>query len=146
MDLNKENIRKWVDALRSGKYTQTTGRLADKVGFCCLGVACEVAADNGVAISKTNLDDSNMTVEYDGSAGELPDKVCEWLGFSDEGDHEYSPSHYSDPPLPTKEHGNYSAVTWNDEAKASFAQIADLIEANYLADPPSGLSAAEEEK
>lgn len=38
---------KWVEALRSGKYKQGTGRLlrAGRDGYkhCCLGVLCEVA-------------------------------------------------------------------------------------------------------
>ena len=37
-------LRKWVKALRSGKYAQTRGRLR-RIGaeeFCCLGVLCEV--------------------------------------------------------------------------------------------------------
>jgi len=34
--------RKWVDALRSGKYRQTQGHLRDYKGFCCLGVLCDV--------------------------------------------------------------------------------------------------------
>lgn len=33
---------KLVAALRSGKYTQTKGRLRDNKGYCCLGVACDV--------------------------------------------------------------------------------------------------------
>lgn len=35
---------KWLEALRSGEYSQTTGRLYDSNvgGYCCLGVACEI--------------------------------------------------------------------------------------------------------
>jgi hypothetical protein len=50
---NKPAIRRWVDALRSGEFEQTQGQLG-KVGqdgvkrYCCLGVACEVAAQEGV--------------------------------------------------------------------------------------------------
>ena len=32
----------WVKALRSGKYKQTTTKLRDTFGFCCLGVACDL--------------------------------------------------------------------------------------------------------
>ena len=38
----RENIRKWVKALRSGKYQQARGVLYDGDGYCCLGVACAV--------------------------------------------------------------------------------------------------------
>ncbi len=40
--MNKELKDKWVAALRSGKYSQTTGRLRSEEGFCCLGVLCDV--------------------------------------------------------------------------------------------------------
>lgn len=33
---------KWVKALRSGKYEQTTGSLNNSSGYCCLGVACRI--------------------------------------------------------------------------------------------------------
>lgn len=32
----------WIAALRSGKYKQAQGRLKTDVGFCCLGVACDM--------------------------------------------------------------------------------------------------------
>lgn len=56
-NLSKENvklIRKWVRALRSGKYKQGRGALrpvADQ--FCCLGVLCDVVAPNGWQPSAT---------------------------------------------------------------------------------------------
>lgn len=35
------NIKKrWVQALRSGKYNQTREELVNQDGFCCLGVLC----------------------------------------------------------------------------------------------------------
>lgn len=47
--MKKELKQKWIDALRSGKYTQTFGALkrveeyeGNPVGDCCLGVLCEV--------------------------------------------------------------------------------------------------------
>lgn len=33
---------KWVEALRSGKYSQTMRQLKDDTGFCCLGVLCDI--------------------------------------------------------------------------------------------------------
>lgn len=40
--ININEFYKWIEALRSGKYKQTTGKLQDGVGYCCLGVACKV--------------------------------------------------------------------------------------------------------
>jgi len=34
---------KWVEALRSGEYKQTTEVFQRDGGFCCLGVLCDVA-------------------------------------------------------------------------------------------------------
>lgn len=34
--------KKWVEALRSGKYKQGSGYLRSGDRFCCLGVACDV--------------------------------------------------------------------------------------------------------
>lgn len=45
--LNKTFKKKWLAALRSGKYKQTNGTLKKslpnkKVGYCCIGVACKI--------------------------------------------------------------------------------------------------------
>lgn len=44
---NKPLIREWVEALRSGKYLQGRKSLRTGDKFCCLGVACDVAAKEG---------------------------------------------------------------------------------------------------
>ena len=62
--------KKWVKALRSGKYKQTTSRLKDKTGYCCLGVACELAVKAGV-IKK-----------FEPGNSFLPVQVRNWLGLS----------------------------------------------------------------
>ena len=38
--LERNFKRRWVAALRSGKYKQTISHLYDGGGFCCLGVMC----------------------------------------------------------------------------------------------------------
>ena len=42
MKYNKKDIRKWIKALRSGKYKQGKASLQSAEGFCCLGVACDI--------------------------------------------------------------------------------------------------------
>jgi len=44
MKVSKKNIRRWANALRSGKYKQTKWKLQTSEGFCCLGVACRLFA------------------------------------------------------------------------------------------------------
>lgn len=49
--MNKENVKTWVNALRSGEYEQTTEHLCEvddidgTTGYCCLGVACDLFVD-----------------------------------------------------------------------------------------------------
>ena len=38
----RDHLRRWVEALRSGEYKQGTGRLRSGDEYCCLGVACDV--------------------------------------------------------------------------------------------------------
>lgn len=38
----KVDMKIWVEALRSGKYTQSREALQNDKGFCCLGVACDL--------------------------------------------------------------------------------------------------------
>lgn len=40
--MKKEIKEKWIDALRSGEYTQTQGSLRKENGYCCLGVLCDL--------------------------------------------------------------------------------------------------------
>ncbi len=42
--MDAEIKRKWVEALRSGKYAQTKSHLRDHTGYCCLGVLCDIVA------------------------------------------------------------------------------------------------------
>lgn len=96
-----ENARKWVKALRSGKYKQGKECLRNGERFCCLGVACELAKDSGV-IKK-----------YFGTDQFMPEKVREWLGLiSDSGECAC---------------GTESLATANDNG-ITFFEIADLIE------------------
>lgn len=40
--MNVEIKDRWIKALRSGKYLQTSGKLMDQNGFCYLGVLCDL--------------------------------------------------------------------------------------------------------
>lgn len=69
--MNKKQLRKWIDALYSGKYKQDTFVLQSDIGYCCLGVACEVL------IPKTKLKIENGLM-----AGYLPNEqpnAPKWL-------------------------------------------------------------------
>lgn len=47
--------RRWVEALRSGKYEQGKSNLFKNDKFCCLGVACVVAGIETITIKNWSL-------------------------------------------------------------------------------------------
>lgn len=119
-----DNAKKWVAALRSGKYSQTKSylhALEDNevdvpAGYCCLGVACDLYQDE-VGNLETTIEDEGW-VRYNASGAHLPIEVVDWLGLTDS-------------------HGNFvnfeedkvwsSLVSMNDNG-CTFAEIADKIE------------------
>ena len=111
----KENRKKWVEALRSGKYKQTEGTLKgkDEEGrdrFCCLGVACDISGLSTWESTKVN------GRVYDGNYGVLPDSVQQWLGM------DTSKGSYRN------QFGDmYSLTQMNDDC-LDFDMIADMIE------------------
>jgi len=116
-----ENAKKWVKALRSGKYKQTTCTLQDEEGFCCLGVGCVVFEEETGIPLPTNkngfYNDGNLSSDFT--------VVKDWLGLSsDEG----------------RFGTDSSLVKLNDNCGFSFEQIADVIESE-----PFGLFQKEEE-
>lgn len=101
------NAQKWVDALRSGKYTQVKGRLKWGAKRCCLGVACDVAGPDLKLTWKGKT--------FDGSENVLPFSVQDWLGVDEEN-----------PAL-----NGTTLAKLNDEGMP-FEEIADLIEEHAI--------------
>jgi len=115
----------WIQALKSGKYTQRTGLLkaehaGGKLKHCCLGVLCEIAATVGVV--KENSIPHSCEVEtcdlvsteygYEGGDEDLafglpPVTVLDWSGLDI--------------------HRAQDLAEMNDEG-ADFATIADYID------------------
>lgn len=55
--MNLRIKKRWIEALRSGKYSQTKNILRDDKGYCCLGVLCEVVLGEDCWHVTTNLKD-----------------------------------------------------------------------------------------
>lgn len=71
----------WVEALKSGEYHQCTNKLAKKTnrwGYCCLGVACEVAIKEGIPLQVRKSGDVKLYGEEE-QAGPLPQEMVEEL-------------------------------------------------------------------
>jgi len=76
----KANRKKLVEALRSGKYVQGECKLRAKDNkFDVLGVACDLAIQEGVVSDWKETENGRYSCEYE--TGILPHKVRRWLGF-----------------------------------------------------------------
>lgn len=95
----QEARRLWVEALRAGEYTQTTGTLRDHTGYCCLGVAVKVLT----SIADEEVREDNLA--------QYP-KVRRTLGLRDSWG-TYDPN---------------SSLTEDNDSGKTFAEIADIIE------------------
>ena len=126
--MNKEFIKRWISALRSGKYSQGRVYLESSTGeMCCLGVACNLLAEDGILQKRLNLSayeffapDSGMS-----SMSSLPPAAQKYVGFEDDDRHEASGG-----PI---DHDGYTQL-WqlNDMAEMTFDEIADVMERHYL--------------
>ena len=126
------NAQAWVDALRSGEYTQTKKMLCrvtqeNAPSFCCLGVACDLYK-NSVG-GDWNLHQEAWNEQYSFTDDEgvlatsnLTPAVMAWLGLANsEGAYRVG-----------------TLVRLNDHKDFTFAKIADVIESE-----PKGLFNAE---
>lgn len=150
----------WLDALRSGEYEQAKEVLAKvdpetgKVGYCCLGVLCDLAVKEGVIPSPVLVDryenggeaslrekDRYLYGDPDGperstSTAELPVAVKEWAGLYDTSPAVDGPNPDYVPDQTPEEEWDYEPETLtyglaelNDDHDKNFDEIADLIEA-----------------
>ena len=116
----------WADALESGEYEQGRRALAVSdpgpvpgVRHCCLGVLCELAIADGVALDKTPAFDGTPRITYAYQASTLPEEVQEWAGMqTNEGTLQTS--------------GLYNLSGLNDDG-VPFPEIAAIIRANVEA-------------
>lgn len=122
--MNTDIKTRWIAALRSGDYEQGYTLLNSNGKFCCLGVLCELAVDDGVVTAKDEPISGNPGMRYtalgdvyDSSITTLPWTVRNWAGLT------------SGDPMVGDER-SYTLTQWNDEIQADFNEIADLIEKN----------------
>lgn len=134
--MNKDVLKRWIKALRSGDFKQARGQLAHTrsgtTSYCCLGVLCELAADDQV-VERTTDEDG---IRYDRFSWSVPPPAVEdWLGTS-----HYTVKLGKDLDMLSEDDGSYTAgeeislIRLNDGYRFSFDQIADALEATYLAD------------
>lgn len=129
--------KKWVEALRSGKYSQTTGKLHDlgEGGYCCLGVACKLLEEP--VVKKQYEDDEDPKAYWGKDENEetfevLPESYRKKFRFFDG-----SGGYHIDQLTPDERNVVYSIYGIIGETNSlaelndsgwSFEQLADLIE------------------
>lgn len=131
------NAQKWVEALKSGEFKQTTGALhivdvledgSQDSGYCCLGVACELFdRENPGVVDRTieQAPNGRYVESFNGKDNVLPKVVQRWLGLKDDGGSYIAVDNEAETPALWKH---------NDGDLLDFGQIAAIIESG-----PTGL-------
>ena len=113
---NKKRILKWIEALESGLYEQGRGQLVDHEDkFCCLGVACNVAIENGAPLHWKYSKGHYMIVAEkprDKHHAFMNHQALEWYGLDD---YFYQEEYCS----------------MNDQRKKTFKQIAGKLRKQF---------------
>jgi hypothetical protein len=83
--MNPEVKQKWIDALRSGEYEQGSEKLRSVSGYCCLGVLCDLyAQEHNTEWEFRGYEETNLQPKdywYFGEQSEfLPEFVMDWAG------------------------------------------------------------------
>ncbi len=121
---------KWLEALRSGRYTQCNGRLhKNGVGHCCLGVLCEVMELPQEAVQhEPGYSFQVMRYAYKGATASdvLPSGLAHDLGITGAGTLNHPVPNPAAPSNPF-----HALWELNDSGDFSFAQIADIIEEQF---------------
>lgn len=112
-----ENAKKWIEALRSGRYKQGKGHLRTKDEYCCLGVACELYIEAGGHLSVQ--EDDGGVYHYDYEHALLPGTVREWLGLDQRDGSYFSGNH-----MPTRA----TSLAFHNDHGMTFEHIAAIIE------------------
>lgn len=127
MMMNTEIKQKWVNALRSNEYAQSTGALKTEYGFCCLGVLCDLYAKehDDVNWEHRTFEDSRCDKFYLNDESEyLSVDVMKWAGLRYRNPIIHI--EYADENDITDEYEIELAKLNDDEV--SFTQIANYIE------------------
>ena len=123
--MNPEVKQKWIGALRSGKYEQGSEKLRSVSGYCCLGVLCDLyAQEHNTEWEFRGNEETNLQPQdywnFDEESEFLPESVMNWAKL------------FRNPILRIEDDDmfevNEEVSTLNDEGY-SFSTIADLIEA-----------------
>lgn len=113
---------KWIERLESGELKQGIGHLHDLKAdtYCCLGVLCDIASDDGIVERKpANISNLEQFIgEHGPSVGLLPDDVQNWAGIRG-------------PDAPFKMGDRWTTLAIENDNGKSFTEIAQMIRENF---------------
>ena len=145
--MRKDVAKKWIKALKSGKYKQGTGFLKHynskgEAKHCCLGVLCELYNDamkknhKKTLVMKNKFDDGDYNnasgnyygyATFNGKDQNLPETVRKWAGIKT------NIGAFPDITIEQEDHGKIEILTSladiNDNG-TKFKTIAKIIEKN----------------
>jgi hypothetical protein len=118
MEFNKKQLKQlktWILALRSDKYSQTKMMLNNSKGYCCLGLACKIL----IPKNKLELDEKYINGGYPSNQKYAP----EWLKEINNDFLNHTKSNKLD---------GKSLTCLNDSENFTFNEIADQLELVYI--------------
>jgi hypothetical protein len=121
LEMNPGIRARWTAALRSGDYPQGANALRRDGHWCCLGVLCDLAEQDGV--TRAFADDLVGGWSYDGYPDLLPPSVRDWAGLADRGPVVVIED-WDDAGVPA----DMELTALNDDERWDFARIADAID------------------
>jgi hypothetical protein len=116
---------KWLTALRSGQYEQVDSVLRNNEGYCCLGVLCDLYAQETGVEWETGFS-NQFSMHSDTSV--LPEEVRQWAELPHEHGAYVAVSKSYDEGEETTVYHAPSLTELNDQWQYDFRQIADVIE------------------
>lgn len=118
--MKKKIKEQWIQALRSGEYSQTAGCLHSENGFCCLGVLTDLyLKEFDEEWTAGDPSDEVLSYHVHQNYNYLPLDVVDWAGLDSES------------PMIVMQDGEKDALAnMNDEGK-TFEEIAQIIEENF---------------
>lgn len=132
--MNTQIKEKWVDALQSGDYEQGNGKLRSHQGFCCLGVLCDIYAQEPFTKGwqfKGDCEKNLLPMDYwyfDGESEFLPKTIMEWAELSDISPKVKVSLEDEDD---GDEYFHYEDISDLNDSGYTFSQLAEIIENQF---------------
>lgn len=131
--MNSDIKTEWIKRLREPGRKQIEGKLHTRYGQCCLGVLCEIAAEQGVV--RVEVDDFGTkrycAVDNNDDQGYalLPVAVAQWAELDDNKDS--TDPMFIDPTAGEHDWEREIHLSSLNDSGKTFPEIADIIERKF---------------